>query len=144
MPRLMIPLLPQKGAAMLAVLKQSFEHCGYDVVLPGNGDFGAEIEHLAPSCDMGLVIAPDHLLARYTQILEQHTHNLGCGFMTVALCANKVQTEKILRQHDDTGACEQRHREAGDQTGEGLRRAGCANIGWPDRTGRIFATIYRR
>jgi predicted ATP-grasp superfamily ATP-dependent carboligase len=85
---------------MLAVLKQSFERCGYDVVLPGNGDFGAEIERIAPSCDMGLVIAPDHLLARFTQILELYTHNLGCGFMTVALCANKVQTEKILRSHD--------------------------------------------
>ncbi|MDD1701335.1 MAG: ATP-grasp domain-containing protein [Methanoregula sp.] len=93
------PQLAPEGAAMLAVLKQSFERCGYDVVLPGTGDFGAEIDRLAPSCDMGLVIAPDYLLARYTQILEQHTHNLGCGFMTVALCANKVQTEKILRSH---------------------------------------------
>ena len=92
--------LAPEGAAMLAVLKQSFERCGYDVVLPGNGDFGAEIESIAPSCDMGLVIAPDHLLAGFTRILEQHTHNLGCGFVTVALCANKVQTEKILRSHD--------------------------------------------
>lgn len=94
------PFLAPEGAAMLAVLKQSFERCGYDVMVPGTGDFGAEIEHLAPSCDMGLVIAPDHLLAEYTQILEQHTHNLGCGFMTVALCANKVRTEKILHSHD--------------------------------------------
>ena len=93
------PALAPEGAAMLAVLKQSFERCGYDVKLPGNGDFGEEIERLAPSCDMGLVIAPDHLLARFTQILEQHTHNVGCGSMTVALCANKVQTEKILRSH---------------------------------------------
>jgi len=94
------PLLAAEGAAMLAVLKQSFERCGYDVVLPGEGDFGAGIGRIAPLCDMGLVIAPDHLLARFTQILEQHTHNLGCGFMTVALCANKVQTEKILRSHN--------------------------------------------
>ena len=93
------PALAPEGAAMLTVLKQSFERCGYDVRLPGDGEFGAEIERLAPACDMGLVIAPDHLLARYTQILEQHTHNLGCGFMTIALCANKVQTEKILRSH---------------------------------------------
>ena len=91
--------LAPEGAAMLSVLKQSFERCGYEVVVPGNGDFGAEIERIAPSCAMGLVIAPDYLLARYTQILEQHTHNLGCGFMTAALCANKVQTEKILRSH---------------------------------------------
>jgi len=94
--------LAPEGAAMLSVLKQSFERCGYDVVVPGTGDFGAEIERIAPICDMGLVIAPDHLLARYTQILEQHTHNLGCGFMTVALCANKVQTDKILRSHKVT------------------------------------------
>jgi predicted ATP-grasp superfamily ATP-dependent carboligase len=93
------PALAPEGAAMLAVLKQSFERCGYDVKLPGTGDFGAEIERIAPTCDMGLVIAPDHLLARYTQILEEHTHNVGCGSMTVALCANKVQTEKILRSH---------------------------------------------
>jgi tyramine---L-glutamate ligase len=93
------PALAAEGAAMLSVLKQSFEHCGYDVVLPGKGDFGDEIGRLAPTCTMGLVIAPDHLLAGYTQILEQHTHNLGCGFMTAALCANKVRTEKILRAH---------------------------------------------
>ncbi|MCX6683111.1 MAG: ATP-grasp domain-containing protein [Methanoregula sp.] len=93
------PSLAPEGAAMLAVLKQSFERCGYDVRLPGNGNFGAEIERIAPSCDMGLVIAPDHLLARYTQILEQHTHNIGCGFVTVALCANKVHTGKILHSH---------------------------------------------
>ncbi|MDP2796479.1 MAG: ATP-grasp domain-containing protein [Methanoregula sp.] len=93
------PALAPEGAAMSDTIKKSFERCGYEVVLPGSGDFEAEIERLAPQCAMGLVIAPDHLLARYTQILEQHTHNLGCGFMTVALCANKVQTGKILRSH---------------------------------------------
>jgi predicted ATP-grasp superfamily ATP-dependent carboligase len=94
------PFLAPEGAAMLAVLKQSFERCGYEVMVPGNGDFGEEIACIAPSCDMGLVIAPDPLLARYTEILERHTHNLGCGFMTAALCANKVQTGKILRLHN--------------------------------------------
>jgi predicted ATP-grasp superfamily ATP-dependent carboligase len=93
------PLLAHEGKAMLGVLKGSFERCGYDVVHPDESDFAAGIERLAPSCDMGLVIAPDHLLSRFTMILEQHTHNLGCGFMTVALCANKVQTQRILRQH---------------------------------------------
>lgn len=93
------PSLAPEGAAMLAVLEQSFGRCGYDVVLPGSGDFGAEIDRMAPACDMGLVIAPDHLLARFTQILEQHTHNLGCGFMTAALCANKVKAERVLRLH---------------------------------------------
>lgn len=93
------PALAPEGAAMLSVLHKSFERCGYQVMMPGKGDFESEIERIAPTCDMGLVIAPDHLLARFTQVLEQHTHNLGCGFMTVALCANKVQTEKILRLH---------------------------------------------
>jgi predicted ATP-grasp superfamily ATP-dependent carboligase len=93
------PVLAHEGRAMLGVLKVSFERCGYEVLLPDEGNFGAEIERLAPACDMGLVIAPDHLLSKYTMILEQHTHNLGCGFMTIALCANKVQTQKVLRQH---------------------------------------------
>ena len=42
------PSLAAEGAAMLSVLKQSFERCGYDVMVPGNGDFGAEMEHIAP------------------------------------------------------------------------------------------------
>jgi predicted ATP-grasp superfamily ATP-dependent carboligase len=93
------PVLAHEGKAMLDTLRESFERCGYDVVHPGEGDFADEIGRLAPACDMGLVIAPDNLLSKFTRILEQHTHNLGCGFMTVALCANKVQTQKILRQH---------------------------------------------
>jgi hypothetical protein len=93
------PVLAREGAAMIAVLTSSFVRCGYEVIQPGTGDFASEIERLAPGCDMGLVIAPDHLLSKFTLTLEQYTHNLGCGFMTVALCANKVQTRKILCQH---------------------------------------------
>jgi tyramine---L-glutamate ligase len=93
------PALAHEGAAMLSVLRASFERCGYEVVLPGSGDFGGEISRLAPGCDMGLVIAPDHLLSKFTFLLEQATHNLGCGFMTVALCANKLQAGKILRDN---------------------------------------------
>lgn len=93
------PVLAHEGRAMLGTLRGSFERCGYEVVVPKEGDFAGEIERLAPACDMGLVIAPDNLLSKFTMILEQHTHNLGCGFMTVALCANKVQTQKVLRQH---------------------------------------------
>lgn len=94
------PSLAHEGAAMLSVLKSSFERCGYEVILPGPGDFGDEISRLAPGCDMGLVIAPDHLLSKYTFLLEQATHNLGCGFMTVALCANKISTGKILVENN--------------------------------------------
>lgn len=93
------PSLAHEGAAMLSVLRTSFERCGYEVIVPGPGDFGEEIARLAPGCDMGLVIAPDYLLSKYTFIIEQATHNLGCGFMTIALCANKVSTGKILREN---------------------------------------------
>ena len=93
------PALAPEGAAMLHVLFESFSRCGYDIVMPGPGDFSAEIDRLAPDCDMGLVIAPDHLLSRYTMILEQHTHNLGCGAMNAAVCANKVRTAQILNSH---------------------------------------------
>jgi hypothetical protein len=93
------PVLAHEGRAMLGMLQGSFERCGYEVVHPDDDDFAAEIERLAPACDMGLVIAPDHLLSPFTMILEQHPHNLGCGFMTIALCANKVATQKVLAQH---------------------------------------------
>jgi len=93
------PALAREGAAMLAVLQKSFEHCGYEVISPGTGDFGAEIARIAPSCDYGLVIAPDHLLFRYTMQVEQFTNNIGCGSMGAAVCANKQKSAKILRSH---------------------------------------------
>lgn len=93
------PALAPEGAAMLSVLRQSFERCGFEVVSPGIGDFGEEISRLAPSCDYGLVIAPDHLLARYTMLVEQFTNNIGCGSMSASVCANKQKSAKILRSH---------------------------------------------
>ncbi|MDD1703408.1 MAG: ATP-grasp domain-containing protein, partial [Methanoregula sp.] len=93
------PALAPEGAAMLEVLTKSFSRCGYDVVLPGPGDFFNEIVRLAPECDMGLVIAPDSLLSKFTLPVEQYSHNLGCGSMNAALCANKVRSEKILKSH---------------------------------------------
>jgi tyramine---L-glutamate ligase len=118
------PVLAQEGRAMTSVLRGSFERCGYEVVVPDEGDFAAEIERLAPACDMGLVIAPDHLLSKFTMILEQHTHNLGCGFMTVALCANKVQTQKVLAQN---GICVPGDAGAGKRVIKPVR--GCGAIG---------------
>lgn len=93
------PALAPEGAAMLDILSESFGACGYDVVLPGPGDFYQEIVRLAPECDMGLVIAPDSLLAKFTLPIEQHSHNLGCGSMNAALSANKVTTGKILKSN---------------------------------------------
>ena len=93
------PVLAAEGAAMLRVLTESFRRCGHEVILPGTGDFTRELERLAPSSDAALVIAPDHLVAEFTQILEQHTHNLGCGSMVAAVCANKRLTGKILSRN---------------------------------------------
>ena len=93
------PELAAEGEAMLSVLQKSFERCGYEVVSPEGDDFEAEIRALAPGCDLGLVIAPDNLLSRYTAILEQRTHNIGCGSMVVAVCANKRRTGEILSKH---------------------------------------------
>ena len=99
------PALAPEGAAMLDVLHESFTRCGYEVVLPGTGDFYEEIVRLVPVCDMGLVIAPDSLLAKFTLPIEQYLHNLGCGSMNAALCANKVTTGKTFKKPRYPGAC---------------------------------------
>jgi predicted ATP-grasp superfamily ATP-dependent carboligase len=91
--------LAREGAAMLAVLQGSFERCGYDVVTPELPDFTGEIRRLAPGCDVGLVIAPDHLLFSFTSVLESLTHNIGCGSMNAMVCADKRMTASILARH---------------------------------------------
>jgi predicted ATP-grasp superfamily ATP-dependent carboligase len=93
------PLLAPEGEAMYTVIAGSLERCGYRVVSPEHGDFADELRRLAPACDVGLVIAPDHLLAKYTAAIERLTHNIGCGSMNVAVCANKRQTGEILARH---------------------------------------------
>lgn len=93
------PAVAPEGAAMRDVLKASFEACGYEVVLPASPDLEAEIARLAPGCDAGLVIAPDHLLARFTRTLEAVCHNVGCGAMNVAVAANKQRSAAILASH---------------------------------------------
>jgi predicted ATP-grasp superfamily ATP-dependent carboligase len=93
------PELAPEGAAMLSVLHDSFVRCGYEVVTPGKPDFEGEIRRLSPECSMGLVIAPDHLIFRFTHLLEQFTHNIGCGSMNAAVCANKRRTASILSRH---------------------------------------------
>lgn len=93
------PSVAKEGEAMLRVLKMSFERCGFEVVTPSRGNFAVEIQRLARNCDVGLVIAPDHLLSYFTKVLEEQTHNLGCGSLAAALCANKQKTGKILRSH---------------------------------------------
>lgn len=93
------PALAPEGRAMFASLSASFSRCGHEVVTPGQGDFYEEIQKLAPGCDAGLVIAPDPLLSRFTLAMENCTHNLGCGSMNVAVCANKQRAGTILASH---------------------------------------------
>lgn len=88
--------LAPEGEVMLRVLSESFEACGYRVVSPEGSDFREEIKRLAPECDVGLVIAPDHLLFGFTSALEQRTHNIGCGSLNAAVCADKRKTGEIL------------------------------------------------
>ncbi|HJJ42017.1 MAG TPA: ATP-grasp domain-containing protein [Methanocorpusculum sp.] len=90
------PSLSAEGEAMLSSLKKSFENCGYEVVSPEDGNFNSEIERLAPECDYGLVIAPDHLLSKFTHTLELATHNLGSDSTSTAVCANKRLSSKLL------------------------------------------------
>ena len=93
------PGLAPEGAAMLKVLSESFERCGYEVLSPEKGDFAEEIRRLAPVCEVGLVIAPDDILGRFTKIVEDHTRNIGCGSLNVALCSNKRRTGAVLSSH---------------------------------------------
>jgi predicted ATP-grasp superfamily ATP-dependent carboligase len=93
------PSLAPEGEAMLKTLKQSFERLGYSVASPGEGDFGEEIERIAPDCRYGLVIAPDHLLAGFTRRMEGITHNVGTDSTNAAVCANKRLTARILAEH---------------------------------------------
>ncbi|HJK56882.1 MAG TPA: ATP-utilizing enzyme (ATP-grasp superfamily), partial [Methanocorpusculum sp.] len=90
------PTLAPEGKAMVSVLQESFERLGHTVVLPESGDFDAEIARLAPQCDYGLVIAPDEMLSKFTHTLELATHNIGSDSTSIAACANKRLTGKIL------------------------------------------------
>lgn len=87
-----------EGCAMLSTLVDSFQSLEHDVVYPtGIRDLADALGELAPSCDAGLVIAPDDLLADYTEIIEKHTANLGCSPEAVELCADKLKcTLKLI------------------------------------------------
>lgn len=93
------PGLAPEGEAMLRVLGESFERCGYEVLSPEDGDFAEEIRRLSPECDVGLVIAPDDILGRFTKIVEDNTRNIGCGSLNISLCSNKQRTGALLSSH---------------------------------------------
>jgi len=104
-----------EGCAMLATLANSFAACGHLVRYPareqvrgvrgdalrcgGDGDgggFATAIERIARTCDAGIVIAPDDILADLTEIVEESTVNLGCPSKSVRNCADKLVCSRIL------------------------------------------------
>ena len=119
------PDLAPEGAAMMRVLSGSFEHIGYEVVTPGSGDFSRELERLAPDCDVGLVIAPNHLLFGFTRILEEFTRNIGCSSLVAAVCADKVRTGEILKKARDPRSRGRGLRSPGGQAHPRVRVRGC-------------------
>jgi len=96
---------------MLATLANSFAAGGHLVRYPAreqvrgvSGDalrcdddgFATAIERIARTCDAGIVIAPDEILADLTEIVEESTVNLGCPSKSVRNCADKLVCSRIL------------------------------------------------
>lgn len=103
------PEIIGEGCAMLASLANSFDASGHRVQYPaahpvtgirGDAvectDFEQSIEEIARTCDAGIVIAPDELLAGLTRIVEENTVNLGCPSGSVQKCADKLVCSEIL------------------------------------------------
>lgn len=88
------PELRREGAAMLKTLKAAFEAADCTVFVPA--DFGEEFRRTAWECDCGLAIAPDALLADYTEVLEAACINLGSRPSAIRLCADKKETTEML------------------------------------------------
>lgn len=86
--------LRREGAAMLKTLKAAFEAAGCTVSVPS--DFDSDFKRTAEACDAGLVIAPDELLADYTEVLETSCINLGSSPAAIRLCADKREVTEML------------------------------------------------
>ena len=147
-----------EGCAMLATLANSFAAGGHLVRYPAreqvrgvsgdvvvcnggcdDGDFATAIERIACTCDAGIVIAPDKILADLTEIVEESTVNLGCPSKSVRNCADKLVCSHILSDNGiavpkviddaDAGGIS-----GADGAGAGARyvikpRSGCASEG---------------
>jgi predicted ATP-grasp superfamily ATP-dependent carboligase len=93
----------KEGAAMLKTLKLSFEQAGCSVFVPR--DFGDDFLATAKACDCGIVIAPDDLLAGYTEMLESACINLGNPPAAIRLCADKLETTELLLHNGVPAPC---------------------------------------
>ncbi|RZB28909.1 MAG: tyramine---L-glutamate ligase [Candidatus Argoarchaeum ethanivorans] len=101
----------QQGLMMLNTLVASFSRCKHTVYYPTAGtrlscghalpsrSFFKSLE-FSKSCDAGMVIAPDELLKKATEILEENTCNLGSSPDAVHVCADKLACTRMLKQHN--------------------------------------------
>ncbi|MCS3923217.1 ATP-grasp domain-containing protein [Methanosalsum natronophilum] len=103
----------REGKSILSTLVTSFTRCGHEVVYPSAGikigagtplncddeSFEYVIEQESGRCDFGLLIAPDHLLAKYTRLLAENTTNLGCTPDTIELCSDKLECTRTLARN---------------------------------------------
>ncbi len=88
----------REGKAMLTTLRRSFERIGNEVVYPeAEDDFEAAVDKLSKESDAGIVIAPDDRLCELTDLVESNTVNLGCPSECVKICADKMESTKILK-----------------------------------------------
>ncbi|MHC1610099.1 MAG: ATP-grasp domain-containing protein [Candidatus Methanospirareceae archaeon] len=91
--------LLREGKAMLSTLKEGFERMGHEVLYPeAEADFEAAVDKLSKESDAGIAIAPDDKLYALTEIIESNTVNLGCPPDSVKICADKMETSKILSE----------------------------------------------
>jgi len=91
--------LLKEGEAMLATLKGSFERAGNEIISPvAEDDFEAAVDTLSKESDAGLVIAPEDVLYRLTELVERNTINLGCPSECVKICADKRWTTEVLSE----------------------------------------------
>ena len=84
-----------EGQAVLYAFKGSFARAGHRVEVPL--DITAELAGMASRCDAGLLVAPDHLLADLTEVLEAGCENLGSPPEAVRLAADKLRCAERLR-----------------------------------------------
>ena len=97
----MLPDLAQAGGAMLSTLKEGFRRSGHVVHVPhlrtcDVDAFCSQAKQLAQRCDAGMIIAPDNLLCDFTELVEQHTTNLGCPSQAVRRAADKLSASRTL------------------------------------------------
>ena len=87
--------LKREGSAILRVLTGSFSMAGHGVHVPG--DINNDLPDMSLECDAGIIVAPDNLLAGYTEVLESGCDNLGSPPDAVRLASDKLKCSRLLQ-----------------------------------------------